>query len=79
MVPWTCIPEWPGVTYFSMPHKIQVPPTLTAEEDSPEWMHVYYDMEYVKENGVWKISLLKEWPSPFAKKIESYRLKLVLI
>ena len=51
--------SWLLFTYFSMPHKIQIAPALTAEEDAPEWMHGYYDMEYIKENGTWKISLLK--------------------
>ena len=51
--------SWLLFTYFSMPHKIQIAPALTAEEDAPEWMSGYYDMEYVKENGAWKISLLK--------------------
>ena len=51
--------SWLLFTYFSMPHKIQIAPALTAEEDAPEWMSGYYDMEYVKENGTWKISLLK--------------------
>ena len=51
--------SWLLFTFFSMPHKIQVPPALTAEEDAPDWMHGYYDMEYLKENGAWKISFLK--------------------
>jgi len=51
--------SWLLFTYFSMPHKIQIAPALTAKEDAPEWMSGFYDMEYVKENGVWKISLLK--------------------
>jgi hypothetical protein len=54
--------SWLLFTYFSMPHKIQIDPALTAEEDAPEWMQGYYDMEYLKSNGVWKISLLK-WRS----------------
>lgn len=51
--------SWLLFTYFSMPHKIQIAPALTAEEDAPEWMSGFYDMEYVRENGIWKISLLK--------------------
>jgi hypothetical protein len=51
--------SWLLFTYFSMPHKIQIAPALTAEEDAPEWMSGFYDMEYVRENGLWKISLLK--------------------
>jgi hypothetical protein len=51
--------SWLLFTYFSMPHKIQIAPALTAEEDAPEWMSGFYDMEYVRENGSWKISLLK--------------------
>ena len=51
--------SWLLFTYFSMPHKIQIAPALTAEEDAPEWMSGFYEMEYIRENGVWKISLLK--------------------
>jgi hypothetical protein len=54
--------SWLLFTYFSMPHKIQIAPALTADEDAPDWMSGFYDMEYVRENGVWKISLLK-WRS----------------
>ena len=46
-------------TMFSQPHKIQMGSATTAEEDAPDWMQGYYEMEYIRENGKWKISLLK--------------------
>ena len=42
---------------FAKPRKVQ--PTILFGEDPPDWMQGYYDMEYVKKNGQWKISLLK--------------------
>lgn len=51
--------SWLLYTFFSMPHKIYRPPALAAEEDAPDWISGYYDMQYMRENGVWKISLLK--------------------
>jgi len=51
--------SWLLYTHFSQPHKIQILPAVTAEEDAPDWMQGYYAMEYIRENGKWKISLLK--------------------
>ena len=51
--------SWLLYIQFSLPHKLQVEPAVTAEEDAPDWMQGYYDMEYIRENGKWKISLLK--------------------
>jgi hypothetical protein len=31
-------------------------------ENSPDWVQGYYEMEYIKKNGNWKISLLKWSP-----------------
>ena len=51
--------SWILHTMFSQPHKIQIRPATTADEDAPDWMQGYYEMEYVRENGKWKISLLR--------------------
>jgi hypothetical protein len=51
--------SWLLYTFFSMPHKIHRATDLTAVEDAPDWISGYYDMQYVRENGIWKISLLK--------------------
>ena len=51
--------SWLLYTHFSLPHKIQIPPAATAEVDAPDWMQGYYEMEYIKERGKWKISLLR--------------------
>ncbi len=51
--------SWLLYTMFSQPHKIQIWPAPTADADAPEWMQGYYEMEYIRENGKWKISLLR--------------------
>ena len=51
--------SWLLYTHFSQPHKIQVFAETTYEADAPDWMQGYYEMEYVRENGIWKISQLK--------------------
>jgi hypothetical protein len=50
--------SWLFYTMFSQPHTLQYG-TMTAPIDAPDWMHGYYEMEYVRENGRWKISFLK--------------------
>ena len=54
--------SWLLYTKFSQPHKIQRVPPESGEGDAPDWLQGYYEMEYVRENGKWKISLLK-WRS----------------
>ena len=51
--------SWLLYTHFSQPHKIQVFTNPPTEADAPDWMQGYYEMEYVRENGKWKISQLK--------------------
>ncbi len=51
--------SWLLYTHFSLPHKIQRDPSPTADVDAPDWMGGYYEMEYVKKGGTWKISLLR--------------------
>ena len=55
--------SWLLYTMFSQPHKIfmDVPPEI-SETDAPDWIHGFYEMEYRRENGKWKINLLK-WRS----------------
>jgi hypothetical protein len=54
--------SWLLYTMFSQPHKIQRVPPDSGEADAPGWIQGYYEMEYVRDNGKWKISLLK-WRS----------------
>jgi hypothetical protein len=51
--------SWHLLTLFSQPHKMQSGLGPTADADAPDWMSGYYEMEYVKENGQWKINRLK--------------------
>jgi hypothetical protein len=43
----------------ALPRKLKSKPQMLATDDAPDWMQGYYDMEYVRQNGHWKISLLK--------------------
>ena len=54
--------SWLLYTMFSQPHKIMRVPPESGETDAPDWIHGFYEMEYRRENGKWKISLLK-WRS----------------
>ena len=51
--------SWLLYTHFSLPHKIQIDPSPTADVDAPDWMGGYYEMEYIRERGDWKISQLR--------------------
>jgi hypothetical protein len=54
--------SWLLYTMFSQPHKIQRVPPDSGEADAPNWIQGYYEMEYVRDSGKWKISLLR-WRS----------------
>lgn len=51
--------SWLLYIQFSLPHKMQPKPAILPTDDAPDWMQGYYDMEYIREDGKWKISLLK--------------------
>ena len=59
--------SWLLYTLFSQPHTLQTG-AMPLAEPAPDWMHGFYDMEYVRENGRWKISRLK-----WRKRLESPR------
>ena len=42
-----------------VPHKLEYKPEIIPTNDAPDWQQGFYEMEYVRENGKWKISLLK--------------------
>jgi hypothetical protein len=50
--------SWLLYIQFSLPRKVALNQGTTVI-DAPDWIQGYYDMEYAKKNGEWKISFLK--------------------
>ena len=51
--------SWLLYIQFARPRKLPKGFTDQIGGETPDWMQGFYDMEYVRENGEWKISLLK--------------------
>jgi hypothetical protein len=51
--------NWLLYIQFSLPRKLDPKPDILLNDDAPDWMQGYYDMEYRKDGGKWKISSLK--------------------
>jgi hypothetical protein len=51
--------SWLLYTMFSQPHQLQTG-AIPVPEDAPDWIQGFYEMEYIRENGRWKISKL-DW------------------
>ena len=47
--------------YIQFAHPRELPDDFSAlfGDEWPDWMSGFYEMEYIRENGEWKISLLK--------------------
>lgn len=51
--------SWLLYILWAQPRKLIPKPTILATEDAPDWQQAFYEMEYVREKGNWKISYLK--------------------
>ncbi len=51
--------NWLLYIQWSLPRKLDPIPHNMTSDEAPDWMQGYYDMDYKRENGVWKISSLK--------------------
>ena len=51
--------SWLLYTQFAQPRKLKYKLPELPTDDAPDWFQGYYEMEYVRENGEWKISNLK--------------------
>jgi hypothetical protein len=51
--------SWLIYIQFALPRKLRPKPAPFPSEDAPAWVQGFYEMEYVKEAGKWKISSLK--------------------
>lgn len=51
--------SWLLYTQFALPRKLKSIPPQFVTNDAPDWIQGYYSMEYVREDGKWKISNLK--------------------
>ena len=51
--------SWLVYLQFAQPRKMVPRPTIFTTDDAPDWMQGFYEMEYVREKGEWKISYMK--------------------
>ena len=51
--------SWLLYIQFALPRKLKDKMAELPTNDAPDWLHGFYDNEYVRENGKWKISYLK--------------------
>jgi hypothetical protein len=50
--------SWLLYIQYALPRKVTLNRSTVAI-DAPDWIQGYYEMEYTKKNGEWKISFLK--------------------
>lgn len=51
--------SWLHYIQFAQPRKMQHKPGLLEREYAPDWLQGFYEAEYVREKGEWKISRLR--------------------
>jgi ketosteroid isomerase-like protein len=51
--------SWLLYLQYAQPRKMKPRPSTLSTDDAPDWMQGYYDMEYKKVDGKWKISMMK--------------------
>ncbi len=51
--------SWLMYLQFAQPRKLVPRPNIGQGEDAPDWRQGFYETEYKKMNGQWKISFLK--------------------
>jgi hypothetical protein len=51
--------SWLLYTQIAQPRKFKIKPPYLSTDDAPDWTQGFYEIEYVKEDGQWKIYSLK--------------------
>jgi hypothetical protein len=51
--------SWLHYIQFAQPRKLDPIPTIFKTDKAPNWLQGYYEMEYKRVKGEWKISMLK--------------------
>jgi hypothetical protein len=51
--------SWLVYIRFARPRKLAFKVPIFPTDDAPDWLQGYYETEYTRENGKWKISNLK--------------------
>ena len=51
--------SWIMYVQYALPRKLDPIPSILSSPDAPDWLQGFHDMEYIRENGKWKISYLK--------------------
>lgn len=53
---------WLLYLQYALPRKFKSRPPSMTTDDAPDWEQGYYEMEYIRQDGKWKISFLKFEP-----------------
>ncbi len=51
--------SWLLYIQYALPRKMEHRPETYTTDDAPDWMQGFYEMEYKRVDGQWKISFLK--------------------
>ena len=64
--------NWLLYIQYAQPRKLQTSPGMLTTDDAPDWLQGFYEMEYQRVDGQWKISFLK-WRSRLMSPMTSKR------
>jgi hypothetical protein len=51
--------SWLLYLQFARPRKLVPRPTIFTTDEAPDWMQGFYEADYTKEDGEWKLACLK--------------------
>jgi len=51
--------KWLVYIQFARPRKMVPRPTIFTTDEAPDWMQGFYETDYTRDNGEWKVSYMK--------------------